>query len=81
MYVGPAAIAEYAAVGGTGPVPLESAGGTYAGVHWSEAVFGVELMTGWITDGGTFSRSPSPPLEIWDYGLAPRGLVADAAFA
>jgi len=35
---------------GAGTVPLESTGGTgTAGVHWSDSVFGNELMTGFIS--------------------------------
>jgi hypothetical protein len=82
-YIGPAAMAEYAAMGGIGPVPLESEGGPgTAGVHWSEAVFGVEVVTGWIADGGTFSSLTLASLGDLGYGLAPRGTwVADASYA
>jgi Leishmanolysin len=82
-YIGPAAMAEYAAMGGVGPVPLETAGGPgTAGLHWSEAVFGAELMTGWIGDGGFLIPLTFASLGDLGYGLAPRGTwMADAAYA
>jgi hypothetical protein len=46
-FTGPRAVAEFNALGGTGEVPLETAGG--AGTrdsHWSKTVFNIELMTG-----------------------------------
>jgi hypothetical protein len=48
-FTGPRAVAEYNALGGTGDVPLETAGG--AGTrdsHWSKTVFSIELMTGFV---------------------------------
>jgi Leishmanolysin len=83
FYVGPAGIAEYAAAGGTGPVPVETTGGMgTAGMHWSEAAFGTELMTGWITDGGALSPLTLASLSDLGYGLAPRGdWTSDAALA
>ena len=82
-YVGPAAMAEYAAMGGAGPVPLEAGGGVgTAGLHWSEAVFGAELMTGWIGDAGPLSPLTLASLSDLGYGLAPRAAwAADAAYA
>jgi hypothetical protein len=44
---GPAARQQYAALGGTGDVPLENTGGTgTADTHWREATFRTEIMTG-----------------------------------
>ena len=65
------------------PVPLESEGGPgTAGVHWSEAMFGAELMTGWIADGGILSPLTLASLGDLGYGLAPHGTwVADASYA
>lgn len=46
-YLGPSALREYQAKGGVGDrIPLESQGGSgTAGAHWSEVIFGHELMT------------------------------------
>jgi len=46
-YLGPSALREYQAKGGVGDrIPLEGQGGSgTAGVHWSEVIFGHELMT------------------------------------
>lgn len=50
---GPVAIREYGDVGGSGStVPLESGGGSgTASVHWREAVFDEEVMTGFVNTG------------------------------
>jgi Leishmanolysin len=81
-YVGPAGMAEYAAMGGAGPVPVETQGGPgTAGLHWSEAAFGDELMTGWV--GGADPLSPLTLASLADLGyvLAPRaGWAVDAVF-
>jgi Leishmanolysin len=52
-FVGPAAAAEYGALGGAGGVPVENTGGagTREG-HWRESVFGNELMSGFIAATG-----------------------------
>lgn len=82
-YIGPAGVAEYAAMGGTGPVPVETGGGAAtAGLHWSEAAFGAELMTGWIGTGSPLSALSIASLADLGYGLAPRaGWAVDAAYA
>jgi hypothetical protein len=62
-YNGAGAINAYHQLGGSGStVPLETGGGTgTALVHWSDAVFGNELMTGYL--------SPNPnPLSIMTIG-------------
>jgi hypothetical protein len=47
VFTGPAAIAEYEALGGSGGVPLETEGGMATReAHWRETVFGIERMTG-----------------------------------
>jgi hypothetical protein len=83
-YVGVAGMAAYAAMGRSGPVPVEAGGGLgRAGTHWSEAVFGPELMTGW-TDGGADLLSPLTLASLQDlgYALAPRAdWAVDAAYA
>jgi hypothetical protein len=50
-YFGAAGVDAYRQLGGSGGyVPLETTGGSgTASVHWSEAVFGNELMTGFIS--------------------------------
>ena len=82
-YVGAAGMAAYAAIGGAGPVPVETEGGVgTARLHWSEAVFGAELMTGWIGDESHLSPLTVASLSDLGYGLAPRGVWAvDAAYA
>ena len=81
-YVGPAGMAEYAAMGGAGPVPVETEGGAdTAGLHWSEAAFGDELMTGWIAGAGRLSPLTLASLADLGYALAPRdGWAVDAVF-
>jgi hypothetical protein len=82
-YLGPAALAEYAALGGVGPVPLENQGGLgTTGMHWSDAVFGTELMTGWISDGGPLTSLTIASLADLGYVMAPRGAwMQDATYA
>ncbi|MBD0271614.1 MAG: peptidase [Acetobacteraceae bacterium] len=82
-YVGAAGLAEYAALGGAGPVPVEVTGGTgTAGLHWSEAAFGTELMTGWIGDAAPLSPLTVASLADLGYGLAPRqAWPVDALYA
>lgn len=82
-YTGPAGMAEYAALGNAGPVPVELTGGLgTAGLHWSEAVFQYELMTGWLDDTGQLSKLTVGSLSDLGYVLAPRaGWVVDAAYA
>jgi hypothetical protein len=62
-YIGGGAVNAYHQLGGSGStVPLETTGGSgTALVHWSEAVFGNELMTGFI------SSTPNP-LSIMTIG-------------
>jgi hypothetical protein len=51
-YSGPRGVAEWSALGGTGPVPVENTGGSgTADSHWRESTFFNELMTGWISAG------------------------------
>jgi hypothetical protein len=80
---GAAGMAEYAATGGSGPVPVETGGGPgTAGEHWSEAVFGDELMTGWIGGQTHLSLLTIASLADLGYVLAPREQwAADAALA
>ena len=54
QFVGERAVAEYEALGGSGPVPLEESGGEGTiDSHWDEETFNTELMTGFIESGGT----------------------------
>jgi hypothetical protein len=79
-YVGPAGMAEYAALGGAGPVPVETEGGaSTAGLHWSEAAFGAELMTGWLDDAAYLGPLTVASLSDLGYGLAPRETWAEDA--
>jgi hypothetical protein len=51
-FSGPRGVAEWSALGGTGPVPVENTGGSgTADAHWRESTFFNELMTGWISAG------------------------------
>lgn len=60
-YTGAGAVAEWQALGGSGSVPVEATGGDgTAGAHWREAVFGNELLTGWINAG----RNPLSRLTV-----------------
>jgi hypothetical protein len=71
-FTGPAATAAWAELGGTGNVPLENTGGTgTAIVHWREAVFDRELMTGWQERSGAepLSRVTAAALADLDYGV------------
>lgn len=53
VFTGAGAVAEYAALGGDGPVPVENTGGPgTAGGHWRESRFGPELMSGFIAEPG-----------------------------
>jgi hypothetical protein len=54
-FVGPRAVQEYNAIGGTGMVPVENQGGqgTRDG-HWRQTVFGDERMTGFAAPPGRF---------------------------
>lgn len=53
-YTGPAAVAEWQALGGTGMVPVENTGGTgTADSHWRETIFRTEIMTGFVSPTGT----------------------------
>jgi hypothetical protein len=53
VFTGAGAVAEYAALGGEGPVPVENSGGPgTAGGHWRESRFGPELMSGFIAEPG-----------------------------
>lgn len=53
-YVGEQAVAEYHALGGSGPIPLEADGGQgTVDSHWDETALNTELMTGFIESIGT----------------------------
>ena len=82
-YTGAAGMAEYAAMGGAGPVPVETGGGPgTAGEHWSEAAFGDELMTGWAGDHTHLGPLTIASLADLGYALAPHDQWAtDAALA
>lgn len=69
-FIGTGAVTEYAQLGGSGDVPVEMEGGrgTACG-HWSEKVFGNELMTGFLNSGNVnpFSRMTVASLDDLGY--------------
>jgi hypothetical protein len=71
QYTGHYALDAYRQLSGNGAasyVPLETSGGSgTAGVHWSEAVFGNELMTGYI------AGTPAPLSSLTIAGLRDLG--------
>jgi hypothetical protein len=75
-YVGPAANAAYQQLGGQGLIPVEAEGGFGTALaHWSEDVFGDEVMTG-------YSDPPPSPLSIMTVGaLADLGYGVDLSAA
>jgi hypothetical protein len=55
-YTGTQAKAQYALLGGSGDIPLETGGGSgTADSHWRESLFGNELMTGYINSTNRLS--------------------------
>jgi hypothetical protein len=71
-FTGPSAMREFAALAGGGAaraVPLDNVGGPGTrDVHWREAVFGNELMTGFLNDGpNPLSRLTIAALEDMGY--------------
>ena len=71
IYVGKNALAEYRklAPGAVG-IPLESGGGGGTrGAHWSEAVFGNELMTGYLSPTMPLSRVTLGALKDLGYSV------------
>ena len=95
LYVGPAGAAEFGrllGLDGAAGVPLETMGGSLTReAHWSEAVLGDELMTGFVNDGtNPLSRLTVASLEDLGYTVdyegaepypAPATQVADAGAA
>ena len=87
-FTGPAAVAEWQALGGIGTVPLENTGGAgTADAHWRESTFRTEVMTGFVSPVGTanpFSRLTLASMAdlgyVVDYGATdPYVLPAGAA--
>jgi hypothetical protein len=75
-FVGTRSIAEWSALGGTGPVPVEAGGGDgTAYAHWRETVFGGELMTGYL------DISPNPLSALSIASLADIGYQVDVTRA
>ncbi|WP_067650070.1 leishmanolysin-related zinc metalloendopeptidase [Nocardia harenae] len=80
VFVGPSAMDEYGALTGSAaePVPVEDKGGPgTAGAHWRDAVFGTELMTGFISAAGI----ANPISRITVGSLADMGYLVDVAAA
>lgn len=68
VFTGGAAALAWAAMGGTGAPAIETDGGSgTAGVHWDEAAFGSELMTGWLNGGAEVSALTAAALEDMGY--------------
>ena len=68
-YTGVQAKAQYALLGGSGNIPLETGGGGgTADAHWSEAIFGNELMTGYL--GSTNRLSAMSVAAMADLGYS-----------
>lgn len=72
-YTGANALAEYRVLSGNPnatSIPLETTGGQgTAGSHWSESVFGGELMTGYASGGMQMSRMTIGALADLGYGV------------
>jgi hypothetical protein len=66
-YIGARGVAEYAALGGTGGVPLETQGGegTRDG-HWRKTVFNIELMTGFAEPVGIAQPLSRVSIAQWE---------------
>lgn len=73
QYIGARALAEYRTLSGqpnAQSVPLETGGGPgTAGGHWSESVFGGELMTGYAGGSMAMSRMTIASLQDMGYGV------------
>ena len=80
-YRGPHANAEYNAITGCAVVPLETHGtsgdGTYC-AHWDETCLGVELMTGYIDNGGRYPLSRITIGSMEDIGYTVDYSAADS---
>src|SRR4029078_6532087 len=72
-YIGANALAEYRTLTGSSAplsIPLETTGGVgTAGYHWSEAVFGAELMTGYANGSLPMSRMTIASMEDLGYAV------------
>lgn len=78
-FVGPRARTEYAALGGSGNVPVENTGG--AGTrdgHWRETTFRTELMTGFLNSGVANPLSRMSIASLGDLGYTVNTGAADA---
>jgi len=73
QYIGVNALAEYRTLSGqqnAQSIPLETGGGAgTAGGHWSESVFGGELMTGYAGGSMALSRMTIASLQDMGYGV------------
>ena len=69
-YTGAAAKAQYALLGGTGNIPLETDGGQgTADAHWDNALFGNELMTGYIDSTNRLSAMSIAAMSDLGYSV------------
>ncbi|MFZ4518610.1 MAG: hypothetical protein ACOYOP_09485 [Microthrixaceae bacterium] len=71
-YNGPAGVAAWQALGGTGRVPVEAGGGAGTALgHWRESTFESELMTGYSDPDERLSRLTVAGLADQGYGVDP----------
>lgn len=80
QFTGAQAVAEYNALFGTSSrgVPVESSGGPGTrDAHWSEAVFGSELMTGYVGPNATMPLSRITVASLADLGYRVNFAAAD----
>lgn len=69
-YNGPAGVAAWHELGGTGRVPLENGGGSGTAIgHWRESTFDNELMTGYSDPNEALSRLTVAALADQGYGV------------
>ncbi len=83
QYTGSAALAAYneATKQTNSFIPVETGGGAgTAGAHWSEAVFGSELMTGYIDQSNYLSKFSVMSLDDLGYSVAHKDYPHDGVF-
>jgi len=77
-FVGPRAVQEWRALGGTGNVPVENTGGSGTKLsHWRETSFDSEIMTGFIERNGI----PNPLSRVTIGSMADLGYIVTYAAA
>jgi hypothetical protein len=79
-YVGPLAVAQYNAIFNTSvtSIPLETGGGSGTrDSHWSESIFGNEIMTGYVGPGSNLPISRMTVGALADLGYSVNYAMAD----